>query len=704
MLIFCLSRVLHERNLQAEEIAVFGYLDSTRCHEIQKAIEESHEDFLYLGITSAGGDEESVLILAKELYQKRKDGRRVACRIIDKALGASAIIPFVCQQIDTSPVVSWGAIRDVSNEGSPLNVLRSRIQGMIDPNLPNAKILAQLVDAMSDPSSSFDIDGVHKDEHQTLVLNRLQLEDLKLISSLSPFTTLIPDKNNVSGKLKEQFDKRFKESFRGQRSGKIGWIEIGGKTEEISDATWIYVRSALKYYSEQKIDALVVDLNTPGGEVFAAERISDALKVFNSKSDIPVIAFIDNWAVSAGAMIAYSCPFIVASKDAIMGAAMPITMTSEGMKEAPEKINSALRTDFASRAEFYGRNPALAEAMVDPDTVVVKRGDQIIKLASMDDIRRGGVTPDEIISAKGKLLTLTAQKMYEFGVADVLVEPSQQTSYEDLSSDRSLIDTSLKVLPWPDTIMSDHIDPYRMDWQTRFVALLAQPFISSLLVMGLMIAIYMEFSSAGFGIAGLVGLICLFFLGLTSFSQEAISWLEVLLLLFGLLLVAIEVFMIPTFGLLGILGGFFSLAGIIGIILPGISSIRFEGTAFNAAGDYVMTRLIWISGAILVSFVLMIFMARPMKRRLELLSWLVLKRDSQPSLQVDSSESHIEIGSIAQVASTLRPAGKVEINGRLIDAISSGEFIDEGTKVRILEVQPGRVVVGRIIVGPEMDI
>jgi len=470
--------------------------------------------------------------------------------------------------------------------------------------------------------------------------------------------------------------------------GKIGLIEIGDKSNEISDATWIYVRAALKYYSQNKPDLLIIQLNTPGGEVFAAERIADALKNFEKESGVPVLAYINNWAVSAGAMLTFSCPIIAASKDAIMGAAMPITVGAEGMQAAPEKVNSALRTDFASRAQFFGRSPAIAEAMVDPDTIVVRRNGQIIKLASMDEVKKGS---DEVISAKGKLLTLTAHEMKEYGIADFLVEPGSQEIAQVALKDHPLV-----VLPWAEVSPKEEIIPFKMDWQTRFVAFLASPAVSSVLVMVFMVSMYMEISSGGFGLAALAGLTSLFFLGLVSNSQEAISWLEGLLLLFGSLLIFIEVVYVPTFGFLAVIGGLFCLAGVFGIILPGVSSVRFEGTSLNAAGDYVLLRLVWLMAAMLLSFLIILLLARPMKKRLEMLSWLVLKKEPQPSLQFNPEEETIKLGAEGTVVSTLRPSGKVEIEGKLFDAVSTGQFVDKGKKVKVIEVVLGKLVVEQI--------
>ncbi len=128
----------------------------------------------------------------------------------------------------------------------------------------------------------------------------------------------------------------------------IGHLVIDDHTGGINQGTWLYIKNALESYKKTKPIFIILELNTPGGEVYPAQQISDALKNFDIQYDIPVVCFINNWAISAGAMLAYSCRFIVATKDASMGAAEPLILGEHSQTlPASEKINSALRADFA---------------------------------------------------------------------------------------------------------------------------------------------------------------------------------------------------------------------------------------------------------------------------------------------------------------------------------------------------------------------
>ncbi|MFS8563016.1 MAG: hypothetical protein LVR00_01240 [Rhabdochlamydiaceae bacterium] len=138
---------------------------------------------------------------------------------------------------------------------------------------------------------------------------------------------------------------------------KIGYLYLD-KDHPIDQSTLLYVKFALDRFKAEQVSCVVLKLNTPGGEVFAALKIVELLKDLDKKDHIPVIAYIDNWAISAGAMLAYSCRYIGITTSASMGAAEPVLMGEGGkMESASEKINSALRAEFANLARLWNRNP-----------------------------------------------------------------------------------------------------------------------------------------------------------------------------------------------------------------------------------------------------------------------------------------------------------------------------------------------------------
>jgi membrane-bound serine protease (ClpP class) len=489
-------------------------------------------------------------------------------------------------------------------------------------------------------------------------------------------------------------EKELAEHIRFQPEGEnlVGHLMIG--KEGINQSTWIYVKQALDLYKEKKPIFIILELNTPGGEVFASQQISDALKDMDTDYGIPVVAFIDNWAISAGAMLAYSSRFIAITKDAAMGAAEPVLAGQQGPQTAGEKITSALRADFANRAAFFDRNPLIAEAMVDKEIVLVQRRGEIVRLDNMDQVRSG----DKLISAEGKLLTLKATELLEYGVADFQIPPTavipltgEEESAGEYPASRSL----LFQYPFFKEIPNAKILAYRMDWKTKFFAFLAHPMVASLLFLGLMLGFYIEMSTPGFGLPGSVALGCLFLIILSSFALEAVHWLEMILLLVGLVLIAVEVFVIPGFGVVGVLGLILATVGLVALMLPGLRDIQwdFDTGHLNEAGRFVMERAAWLGGAIIVGVVLMVVLSRFVLPKFSHFSRLVLRGEQEGYIGTPDVSKMPDVGSEGVTLSTLRPAGKVEIDGVVYDVVSTGVFIDRGKRVRIARYEGSRMVV-----------
>ncbi len=473
----------------------------------------------------------------------------------------------------------------------------------------------------------------------------------------------------------------------------IGQIDIG--RDAIGQSTWIYVKTALEHFQEEGVTFVILNLNTPGGEVFAAQQISDALKDLDTQFDIPVVAFIDNWAISAGALLAYSCRYISTVKDGAMGAAEPVLMGDGEMKTASEKVNSALRADFANRAAFFDRNPLIAQAMVDKDMVLVERDGEIIKLPSDADIRRDS---DKVITTKGKLLTLTAKEMIDLKVADFMVPPAKVSPITEEEKEAGRWPASKSLLfsyPFFKEIPEATIITHQMDWKTRFFAILANPIVASALFLLMMLGFYIELNTPGFGIPGILGLVCLFFIVLASFSLEAASWLEGAILILGLILLCVEIFVLPGFGIAGILGIIFTIGALVAMLLPGLGEVdfSFETGDLNAAAEVVLERLAWLCGAIIVGAICMVLLSKYVLPKVQRFSRLVL-RGAQEGYRAGPDIAKLPmVGSEGIARTRLRPAGKVLIEEKVYDAISAGTFIEKGTPIRIKRYDGSRMII-----------
>lgn len=517
------------------------------------------------------------------------------------------------------------------------------------------------------------------------------------------FLGISAEEDTLSKKNLAEFQKHIVYDTKGPN--KIGHLIIEGHTNSINQATWLYIKNGLEYYKKTKPIFVILELDTPGGEVFSAQQISDALKVFDIQESIPVVCFINNWAISAGAMLAYSCRFIVTTKDASMGAAEPVIM-GEGvqLQTASEKINSALRVDFGNRAHFFDRNPLVAEAMVDKDLILVVRNGEIMKIDSESQIITNGPNPDFVLSPKGKLLTLNAEQMLKYGVSELLLQPQKIGFITDREREGGQWPADKMLLfhaPFFKDIPQGTIDSYQMDWKLQFFAFLSSPMVSSLLLLGMILGIYVELSTPGFGLPGAIGVICLILIILSSFALEIANWLEVILLLLGVAIILVDLFLLPTFGLLGFAGLLFFVGGLFGLLLPGLGSIGYEegSKTLNAAGEFVLERLVWFSVTFFAAAVIILLLARYLTPTLAAYSSLVLTGNEQDPSRgfVAGNDPNLlpKKGSKGVVLATLRPSGKVQIGDEIYEALSPGNFIEKGETIIVVGLEGGVLVVDK---------
>lgn len=655
-----------------------GYLGKEEVAVALKSLNKPVEKLL-LEINSSSGDLEAVFEMAKRIYALKVENKtQVVVYIEENALGPAALLPFLTDELYISLLVAWGDIPAGSDAVTP-NILRSQVLSLI-PESSRADKLRNLAEKMAVG------EVFNQNDLKEFIKESLSLEKFQEIFHLKPVDP-IPQENKEAPHITFQ-----------SGNNTVGLITIDDRTSGISQSTWIYVKNALDYYKKTKPAFLILELNTPGGEVYAAQRISDALKELDTQYNIPVVAFINNWAISAGAMLAYSTRYIAIVKDSSMGAAEPLSVEGGKTEVASEKVNSALRADFANRAAFFGRNPFIAEAMVDKDIILVKRHGRIIKVDSEDQIKKKGPDADIIFKPKGKLLTLNSEQLLQEGVADIYLPPQKLPQITEKELEKGKWEAN-KMLLFTAPFFTNHqqntiIDVYKMDWKTKFFAFLANPAVASILFLGLVVGFYMEMSTPGFGLAGTVATTCLFLLILSSYGLELANWLELILLVTGLLIILVELFILPTFGLLGIVGILFFLAGLFGMLLPGLDSISFDydSNTLNAAGEAVFKRLAWLCGALVASCLLIAYLSSYVTPSFRGFRKFVLTGHEQEGYKASDLERPKK-GSLGQVVATLRPAGKVVIEDKLYDAMSQGAFIEKGEQIVVKSVDENTLIV-----------
>lgn len=379
--------------------------------------------------------------------------------------------------------------------------------------------------------------------------------------------------------------------------------------------------------------AAVLHIETPGGRVDAAEQIVDAVK----DADIPVYAFVDRRAFSAGALIALAADRIFIRPGGVIGAATPVT--GEGQR-APEKIVSAMRSEMRALAEDRGLDPRVAEAMVDEDVAI-----------------------DGVIE-QGKLLTLTAEEANRLGYASIA---------EDWDAVLAAVD--LADAPVHET---------ETNWAESLVRVFTHPMVAPMLLSLGFLGLIVEIKTPTFGLAGLAGLgsLALFFgshylVGLAGME-------ELLLILGGLVLLGLEVFVIPGFG----------IAGIAGIAALG-AGLFFSLVGSFATGADVAQAL----GILSLSAIVVVVAAWALIRRLPgsgrfSRSGLLLRDEMTAETGYLSAAVRADLIGQSGVALTdLRPAGAVRIGSERFDVTAETDWIEAGTPVRIVRSDGYRLVV-----------
>ena len=426
--------------------------------------------------------------------------------------------------------------------------------------------------------------------------------------------------------------------------GKAVYGKIDG---EIGLAESAYVKRLIEEATATEAEVLVIELNTFGGRVDAAVSIRDALL------DAPMITvvFINKRAISAGALISLACEKIVISPGGTIGAATPIT-TGPG-QEMPqpveEKYLSYFRQEMRVTAETRGRDGDIAEAMVDADAEVPE------------------------ISEKGKLLTLTTRSALEYGIADV-----EATSVAEALDKLGL---------------SARVEELERSWSEGLVSFLTSQAITSMLFLAMVVLAYLEYQTPGFGIFGGGAIACFLLLYFSHYLVNLAGWEELLLFVVGVVLVMVELFAIPGFGLIGFGGLLMMLASAVLLLLAG------DWSDFSFTNPFTLDAVLQVAVTLVLSIVSIALLIRyvtfsprsPLGRRLMLAGGL-----SSAAGFESHEESENLVGQTGTALTPLRPAGKARLAGRRFNVETEGDFIAKGSEVRVLHQEPGRIVVRRV--------
>jgi len=429
--------------------------------------------------------------------------------------------------------------------------------------------------------------------------------------------------------------------------------------QDITRATWRQTQQAFEAAGSLGADLFLIHMNTYGGTVIDADSIRTRIL----QSEIPVFVFIDNNAASAGALISIACDSIYMRSGSSIGAATVVNQTGQAM---PDKYQSYMRSTMRATAEAQGR-----DTIANGSEVVIKwRRDPIIAEAMVDpSVYIEGITDT------GKVLTFTPSEAIKYGFCEGIAETVPEVIEKAGIKEYKIVE-------------------YQPSFIERIIGFLVHPVVSGLLIMAIIGGIYFEMQTPGIGFPlGVAILAAILYFAPLYLEGLAEHW-EILLFLAGIILVAVEIFVIPGFGVTGISGILLILTG---LVLSLIDNINFDFRHVNVTGVGVaiMTVILGVFGGFILALYLgnKLFTAQsgPFKN----LALNTVQDVKEGYLNVESSFIAMK-GRAGKAHTVLRPGGKVIIDNEIYDAVAESGFIDKGEEIMVVKVGTSQLYVEKM--------
>lgn len=427
--------------------------------------------------------------------------------------------------------------------------------------------------------------------------------------------------------------------------------------QEIDNTTRLYLRNGLDEAKALGADAVLIHMNTYGGQLDAADSMRTAILY----SPIPVSVFIDNNAASAGALISIACKNIYMRKGGSIGAATVVNQTGEAM---PDKYQSYMRSMIRSTAEAQGKDTLILDNGA--DTIYKWKRDPLIAEAMVDE---RVVVPNLIDT--GKVLTFTAEDALKWGYCDGLAETPDEVITQ--------------YLGYPEYEIKEYV-PTFLD---KLKGFLLNPILQSLLIMMIIGGIYFEMQSPGLGFPSVVSILAAVLYFAPLYVDGLAEHWEIILFVIGVLLLIAEVFVIPGFGVAGISGIVLVIFGLtMGLI--GNDRFDFDGVTAAETARALLTVLMGIG----LGFASILWLSSRIGEK-GIFRKMALHTNLEKTVAMAFDVSGL-IGREGEAVTVLRPSGKVNVDGEIYDAVSDTGFIERGEKVKIVRFENSQLYVENI--------
>ena len=404
--------------------------------------------------------------------------------------------------------------------------------------------------------------------------------------------------------------------------------------QNIDPAARRLVTLGLEKAAAADADYILLDLNTYGGAVDAADSIRNAIL----RCDRPVISFVNMQAASAGALISIACDSIYMKTGSSIGAA---TVVDQAGNVMPDKYQSFMRGMMRSTAQATGRDPKIAESMVDTANV----------------------------------LSLTPSEAIEVGFCEGICEDEFEVARKVAGSDGFIIRN-----------MEDDIS-----WLDRLIQFLLNPLLQSIFMMMIIGGIFVEIRTPGIGLPLVTAIVGALLYFAPAYLGDLVSYWEILLFVVGLVLIGVEIFVLPGFGVCGILG-------IIAVVLSLAFAMVDNAELFHWDGSLNLQPILRPIGIVIISASAAIFGSVLLVRKLfatRSFDHIALRQELKADEGFTGVASGLEsfVGETVTVFTDLRPSGKVKTSdGRIFEAtLKFGGFAEKGTSLTVISAEQGRL-------------
>ncbi len=386
-----------------------------------------------------------------------------------------------------------------------------------------------------------------------------------------------------------------------------------------------YIQLGLEEAKAKNYNLVFVDMNTYGGFVTDADTIVANLL----KEKLPVYVYIDNNAGSAGSYIALACDSIFMAPGSVMGAS---TVVNQQMEVMPEKVQSFMRSKMRTTAETNGRNPKIAEELV-------------------------GIY---LHSDSAFVRVLTNKEALEVGFCEGVYE-SKTEIYKKYGFEKAQIDT------------------YELGLTDKIISFFLNPAVKSLLILLIFGGLYLEIKTPGIGVFASISFFSALLYFIPDYMHGLLAHWEILVFIIGLALVVLEIFVIPGFGLAGVLGIVFLFSSLL------LSMIQNNVFDFDTVkGDHLNTAFQTVGIGFIGSIVLLFLTASLLLKSKAFSKFTVQEIiDTKANTSVETRFSLLQKEGVAYTV--LRPSGKVKIDGTIYDATSRGDYINQNEKIIVIE-------------------